>query len=143
MPSSRSYKDKLMGVVLGAYAQMCSFNDPFEDVTESNNEVNELAEGFATVKLSKDIKSRIRSAWTNALIVKFFGCTVGYHFLHGRVLSIWRPSARVDWPGHQKPSCPYVTQAPVKIDTVMVGDIVVEKQVEAKSSYGEDDGYGP
>lgn len=33
-----------------------------------------------------------------------------------------------------------MTQAPVKIDTVMVGDIVVEKQVEAKSSYGEDDG---
>ncbi|XP_050241227.1 uncharacterized protein LOC126690137 [Quercus robur] len=25
----------------------------------------------------------------------------------------------------------------------MVGDIVVEKQVEAKSSYGEDDGYWP
>ncbi|KAK9991767.1 hypothetical protein SO802_026752 [Lithocarpus litseifolius] len=97
MPSSRSYKDKLMGVVSGAYAQMCSFNDSFEDVTESDNEVNELAEGFAAVKLSKDIKSRIHSAWTNALIVKVFGCTVGYHFLHGRVLSIWRLSARVDW----------------------------------------------
>ena len=35
-----------------------------------------------------------------------------------------------------------MTQAPIKIDTVMVGDIVVEKQVEAKSSYGED-GCGP
>ena len=34
-----------------------------------------------------------------------------------------------------------MTQAPVKIDTVMVGDIVVEKQVEAKSYYGEDDGW--
>ena len=75
MPSSRSYKDKLVGVVPGAYALMCSFNDLFEDVIESDNEVNELAEGFAAVKLSKDIKSRIRNAWKNALIVKVFGCT--------------------------------------------------------------------
>lgn len=49
------------------------------------------------------------------------------------MLWLWKPD-------HQKPSCLYVTQAPVKIDKVMVGDIVVEKQVEAKSSYGEDDG---
>ena len=51
MPSSRSYKDKLMGVVPGAYAQMCSFNDPLDDVTKSDNEVNELAKGFVKVQI--------------------------------------------------------------------------------------------
>lgn len=63
---------------------------------ESKNEINEVNEGFVAMKLSKETKSRIRGAWSNALIVKVFGRMVGYHYLHRMAMSLWKPQCRVD-----------------------------------------------
>ena len=37
--------------------------------------------------------------WANALIVKVFGKTIGYNYLHSRVIGLWNPTGRVDCVG--------------------------------------------
>ena len=92
----KSYKDKLVGEVPGAYAQPCVLNNCIDEEAEFDNEMEELAKGVAAMKLSKDTKVRIRNQWRNAIIVKAFRRTVGYHFLQRRVMSLWKPHGKVD-----------------------------------------------
>lgn len=55
---------------------------------ESNDEFYEPPLGEKVVRFSGNMKTKIRALWVNALIVKVFGKTVGYHFLHSRILSL-------------------------------------------------------
>ena len=64
-----SFKDRLIGEVLGAYTQAFSFGDHMDDDLVSDEEVENLREGLVAVKFSKDFKHQIRSPWTRALIV--------------------------------------------------------------------------
>ena len=48
------------------------------------------------VKFSKDFKRQIRRPWERALIVKVFGRSVGFTFLHNRLLSLWKPTGRLE-----------------------------------------------
>lgn len=63
---------------------------------ESDEDIAEISFGVAAVKLSGETKNRIRAQWANALIVKVFGKTVGYHFLHTRLQSLWKPVGHLD-----------------------------------------------
>ena len=38
----------------------------------------------------------MRAQWVNALIIKVVGKTMGYHFISLRVMSLWKPSGRMD-----------------------------------------------
>lgn len=38
----------------------------------------------------------MRNQWTKALIVKVIGRTVGYHFLHSRLVGMWKPTGKLD-----------------------------------------------
>lgn len=75
---------------------MCIANRQQYGEEDSNNEMDEVIEGFAAVKPSKETKSKIRGVWSNKLIVKVFGRTVGYHYLHRMAMSLWKPQCRVD-----------------------------------------------
>ena len=87
--SLKSYRDKLLGDFLGVHPHMSlPYSHNFGE-EESNIELDEVTEGFASMKLSKETKIRIRGAWSNALIVKVYGRTVGYHYLHRMALSIY------------------------------------------------------
>ena len=55
-----------------------------------------LREGLVAVKFSKDFKHQIRSPWTRALIVKVFGCSVGFNYIHNKLLALWKPAGRLD-----------------------------------------------
>ena len=44
-------------------------------------EVEALREGLVAMRFSKDFKHQIRSPWTEALIVKVYGRSVGFSFL--------------------------------------------------------------
>lgn len=79
---AKSYKEKLLGSIPSAFAQMCTTNRQQFVEEVSNSNVEEITEGVAKVKLSKETKMRISGAWENALIVKVFGRTVGFHYLH-------------------------------------------------------------
>lgn len=63
---------------------------------ESDDEFSELPIREKVVRFSRSTKVRIRAPWSNALIVKVFGKTVGYHFLHSRITSMWKPLGKMD-----------------------------------------------
>ena len=68
-----SFKDKLVGEILGAFTQAFNFGNLMEDDADSDEEVEGLKEGLVAVKFSKELKQRIRSPWYKALIVKVYG----------------------------------------------------------------------
>ena len=61
-----------------------------------SDEVRELREGLVAAKISQGLKQRIHAPWSKALIVKVYGRTVGYNFLHAKILSLWNPIGRID-----------------------------------------------
>lgn len=56
-----SFKDKLVGEIPGAYVQAFDFSHQFDDEMELDLEVEALHEGFAAIKLSKELRLRIRA----------------------------------------------------------------------------------
>lgn len=91
-----SSKDRLTGEIPGAYEKAFSFDNAKEDEIESDGESSDLAAGIAAVNLSGARKVSIRAQWSNALIVKVVGRTVGYQYLLSRIMSLWKPSGRLD-----------------------------------------------
>ena len=91
-----SFKDKLVGEIPGAFMQAFSFGDLMDDDMESDDEVEAIREGLLAVRFSKDLKQRIRTPWAKALIVKVYGRSVGFNYLHNRLLSLWKPAGRLD-----------------------------------------------
>lgn len=63
---------------------------------ESDDESADIGAAVAAVNLLGKTKARIGAPWANALIVKVFGRTIGYHFLITRLTSLWKLSGRLD-----------------------------------------------
>ena len=91
-----SYKARLVGEIPGAYAQAFEVNSNVRLDDESDDEVGDLSEGEVAIKLSRQKKHNIRERWAHSLIVKVHGRTVGFHFLHSRIMQIWKPAGRLD-----------------------------------------------
>ena len=91
-----SFKDKLVGEIPGAFAEAFDFPDLMDAKAESNDEVSNLQEGLAVVKLSRETKRRIRGPWAQTLIVKLFGRSVGFSFLQSKLNLLWKPTGRLD-----------------------------------------------
>ena len=77
-----NFKDRLVGDILGAYAQAFRFDRVEEAEVESDIKLDDLVEGMVDVKLSKETKSRIRAPWTKALIVKSVWQNCGIQLPH-------------------------------------------------------------
>ena len=86
-----SFKEKLVGAIPGAFSQAFLFSDHMDAVSDSDDEITELREGMAAVKLSRMDKQRIRAPWSKALIVKVYGRSVSYSFIHTWLQSLWKP----------------------------------------------------
>ncbi|KAK9984571.1 hypothetical protein SO802_034096 [Lithocarpus litseifolius] len=65
----------------------------------SDEEVENIREGLAAVKFSREFKWQIRTPWSIALIVKVYGRTVGFNFIYNRLLALWKPTGRLDCVG--------------------------------------------
>jgi len=91
-----SFRDKLVGEIPGAYVQAFNFTKQMEADEDSNTETNDLRDGLIVVKFPRELKSRIRSPWSKALIVKVYGRLVSFSFLHGRLISLWKPMGKID-----------------------------------------------
>ena len=89
--ASGSYRDRLVGSILGAYEQVFGFESVMEEEIESDEEEEGLCEGMTTLSLSKEEKHRIREPWEQAIIVKTFGRNVGFLYLSSRLRSMWKP----------------------------------------------------
>ena len=121
--SLKSYRDKLLGDFLGVHAHMSlPYSHNFGE-EESDIELDEVTEGFASMKLFKETKIRIRGAWSNALIVKVYGRTVGYHYLHRMALSMWIPQCRVDCLDLGKDIFLYKFEAKEDMENVLEGGL--------------------
>lgn len=91
-----SFREKLVGEMPGVYAQTFDFSEHMDADSDSDDESSEIREGFATIRLSKETKQRIRAPWAKALIIKVFGRIVGFSYLHSRIMGLWKPSGRLD-----------------------------------------------
>ena len=95
-----SFKDELVGDILGAYVKAFEFENLMDEDVESDCENEEAANwnrvGRVKVKLSKETKRRIRGPWSRAIIVKLVGRSVGFTYLKSKLSQLWRPSARMD-----------------------------------------------
>ena len=83
---NKSFKDKLVGEIPGAYAQAFDFTDQMEDDADLDDEVAGLREGLAVVKLMKETKICIRGPWAKALIVKLYGRKIGFNFIQNKLM---------------------------------------------------------
>ena len=96
LPTKLSFKDKMVGEVPGTYSQAFAFSDSMDVESELDEETKDIREGFATIKLSKETKQRIRAPWAKAIIVRMIRKTVGYNYLHAKLLGLWKPAGRID-----------------------------------------------
>ena len=58
-----SYKDKLVGAILGAFKQAFGFGDTMHEDLESNTEDDNPGGGSTRIHFSKEEKSRMRAPW--------------------------------------------------------------------------------
>ena len=76
-----SFKDKLIREIPGAYAETFDLIDQMEEDMEAKEEIEDnkdlIGPGRVAVKLSRDTKTRIRGAWSKAIIIKLVRRTVG------------------------------------------------------------------
>ncbi|XP_065638160.1 uncharacterized protein LOC136071147 [Quercus suber] len=91
-----SFKDKLLGEIPGAFMQAFNLEAANMESSVPDADIDDLNMGLISVKLQPETRSHIRAKWAHALIVKVFGRTVGFHFLHSRVMSMWKPAGRLD-----------------------------------------------
>ncbi|XP_050277774.1 uncharacterized protein LOC126719243 [Quercus robur] len=92
----KTFKDKLVGEIPGAYAKAFDFSDLMDMEADSDEEVEELREGLAAVKLTRETKLRIRKPWTNALIIKMYGKAFSLGVIQSRLNLLWKPAGSLD-----------------------------------------------
>ena len=63
-----AFRKKLVGEIPGAFVKAFDFMDLMDDDVESNDEVMDLQEGLAAVKLSRETKLQIQGPWAQMLI---------------------------------------------------------------------------
>ncbi|XP_075654038.1 uncharacterized protein LOC142624363 [Castanea sativa] len=95
-----SFKDKLVGEILGVFAQAFDCIDHVEEDLDSDNESgeapNSVHEGQVKIKLSIETKRRIRGPWSKAIIVELVGKTMGLSYMQNKLAQLWRPEERMD-----------------------------------------------
>nr|POE77266.1 uncharacterized protein CFP56_29768 [Quercus suber] len=91
-----SYKDKLVGVIPGAFAQAFGFDSSMQEDVESDGEEEVEQDGNIRISFSKEEKVRMRAPWQKALIIKTFGRRMAFSFLVERVRKMWNPCGGMD-----------------------------------------------
>ena len=87
---------KLLGEIPRAFEQAFNIVFNMDIEVESDDEFSKLPLDEKAVRFSSNMKTKIWAPWANALIVNVFRKTVGYHFLHSRILSLWKPMGKMD-----------------------------------------------
>lgn len=59
-------------------------------------DTSSLREGLAAMRLSDDLKQKIMSPWSRALIVKVYGRMVGFNFLQQKISTLRKPKGKLD-----------------------------------------------
>ena len=91
-----SYKEKLVGVIPGAFAQAFGFDSSMQEDLEFDIKEEQIHDGDVSVYFSKEDKVRMRAPWQKALIIKTFGRRMGLCFLVNKVQRMWNPSGGME-----------------------------------------------
>ncbi|KAL0002748.1 hypothetical protein SO802_016529 [Lithocarpus litseifolius] len=91
-----SFKDKLVGELPGAYRRAFDLMDQMEMSPEVELDTSGLRKGLAAVRISDELKQKIRAPWARALIVNVYGGTVGFNFLQLKLSALWKLKGRLD-----------------------------------------------
>ncbi|XP_030964023.1 uncharacterized protein LOC115985196 [Quercus lobata] len=91
-----SFKDKLVGKLPGAYRRAFDLMDQMEASPEVELDIAGFRKGLVAVRLSDELKQKIRAPWERALIVKVYGRTVGFNFLQQKISTLWKPKGRLN-----------------------------------------------
>ena len=91
-----SYKDKLVGEIPGAFVQSFKLDPGVKEIPGPDRVIGELGKGLMAVNLTPETRNLIRAKWAHALIVKVHGRSVGFQFLHSKLMSMWKPLGRLD-----------------------------------------------
>ena len=91
-----SFKEKLVGELPGAYRRAFDLIDQMEVSPEIELDTSGLRKGLAAVRLTNELKQKIRAPWARALIVKLYGRTMGLNFLQQKIYVLWKPKGRID-----------------------------------------------
>jgi hypothetical protein len=67
-----SYKDRLVGAILGAYEQAFGFASSMQEDEDLDEEEVEPGDGCVSIGLSKEEKCGIQAPWAQSLILKTF-----------------------------------------------------------------------
>ena len=65
---NKSYKEKLVGEIPGAFKQAFDFESNMETEIELDDEFIDLSPSEVAVKLSEERKGKMHAPWANALI---------------------------------------------------------------------------
>lgn len=63
---------------------------------ESDDEIKSFQQRLTAMKFSKEFKQHIQTPWSKALIVKVYGRTIGFNFLHSRIHLLWKLAGCLD-----------------------------------------------
>ena len=94
--NATSYRDKLIGVIPGAFEQAFGLSNDMDEDVQSDSETGDGTKGNLVVCLSREEKSRIRAVWRKALIIKAFGWKVGYNYLYPKICNLWNSCEKMD-----------------------------------------------
>ena len=100
LQGKKSFRDKLVGEIPGAFAEAFDLSDHMEEDPDSDDDEGDVEDstrvGVVTMKLSKETKRRIRGPWSKAIIVKLVGRTIGFSYLQSKLSQLWKPAGRMD-----------------------------------------------
>nr|POE44962.1 uncharacterized protein CFP56_79677 [Quercus suber] len=96
----KSFRDKLVGEIPGAFAEAFDLTDQMEEDPDSDDDEVDVGDltrvGVVAMKLTKETKRRIRGPWSKAIIIKLVGRTIGLSYLQSKLIQLWKPSGRMD-----------------------------------------------
>ena len=96
----KSFKDKLVGEIPGAFAEAFDLIDQMEEDPDSDDDDVDVGDssrvGVVAMKLSKETKRRIRGPWSKAIIIKLVGRSIGLNYLQSKLSILWQPTCRMD-----------------------------------------------
>lgn len=90
-----SYKDKLAGVIPGAFAEAFEIEKYMEEDSDDDMPP-QPDDGLPRVLLTREEKARIRAPWREALIVKPYGKSLEYTYLLNKLKTLWNPAGRLE-----------------------------------------------
>lgn len=90
-----TYKDKLAGVIPGAFERAFYIEREYEDDTDDDVDEEAENEDGPRVLFTRKEKLQIRAPWRESLIVKLYGRALEYRLFRAKLNDLWNPKGNM------------------------------------------------